>query len=78
MPGGGAAFDERQTVLNASVVFRWEYLPGSVLFLVYSHGQSGAPAWLSPSGNPRIDLASVGRVPASDVFLLKLTYFFSR
>lgn len=78
IPGGGHDYDERETVLNASVVFRWEYLPGSVLFLVYSHSQGGAPIGVSASGSPRLDFSSIGRVPASDVFMAKLTYFFSR
>jgi hypothetical protein len=64
-------------VLNGSVVLRWEYLPGSALFLVYSHSQGGPPHGQTPSGTPRIDFGSVGRVPASDAVLLKLSYFFS-
>lgn len=78
LPGDGAEFDERQSVLNGSLVFRWEYLPGSVLFLVYSHAQGGSPEGTTPSGVPRIELESIGRVPSSDVLMLKLSYFFSR
>jgi hypothetical protein len=71
-------YDEREAVFNANVVFRWEWLPGSVLFLVYSHGQGGAPATDGARVRPRLDLASVGRMPSSDVLMVKLTYYFSR
>ena len=76
--GSGSAYDAHETVLNGSVVLRWEYLPGSAAFLVYSHSQSGAPVGVSPSGASRLDLTSVGRVPASDVVMIKLSYFFSK
>ena len=39
--GGGAVpagFNDKQ--FNSNVVFRWEYLPGSVLFLVWQQGRS--------------------------------------
>jgi len=64
-------------VLNLNLVLRWEYRLGSTLFLVYTRSQSALPprpgepipATLSPAG--------LGAGPATDVFLLKWSYWWS-
>jgi hypothetical protein len=63
--------DLQEGVLNLNVVLRWEYLPGSTLFLVYTRAQIPALG----GGHGALDLGAVGRAPASDVLLLKATYF---
>ncbi|HEY2518056.1 MAG TPA: DUF5916 domain-containing protein, partial [Polyangiaceae bacterium] len=68
--------DFQEAALNVNVVLRWEYLLGSTLYVVYTRSQSpttssldvGAPA-------PSLDLGAVGRAPASDAFLVKVSYW---
>jgi len=73
--GGNPNF--HNSALNLNVVLRWEYRLGSTLFLVYTRSQSElpvpsdvvAPATLLPS--------RLGAGPATDVFLLKWSYWWS-
>jgi len=64
-------------------VFRWEYLPGSFLYLVYTRSQAGGQALLQqdatghPIQPPRLDFGALGRGPIEDIFLLKLSYDFA-
>lgn len=65
--------DDREGALNANVVLRWEYLPGSTLMAVYTRQETqaaydpqegiGAPSW-----------SAFGLGTAVEQFLLKLTY----
>ena len=74
-----SAYDQRDVSLNVNAVFRWEFLPGSVLYLVYTRGQGGTPAWADPEApRPRLDFAALGRVPVENVFMLKASYYFAR
>lgn len=62
--------------LQTNLVARWEYIPGSELFLVWARGSVG-------NGNPSDDLIDsfsdqVFQAPANDTFLVKLTYRFVR
>lgn len=66
-----AMYDGREGALNATVVGRWEYRPGSTAFLVYTHAQTPKPG---TAYEPR---ALVGG-PASDVVLLKLSWAWLR
>lgn len=78
-PAGGdaSAYRSQETAFNVNVVARWEYQPGSVLFLVYTHGASGVlDPTLSQDVAPRIDLSSLRRGPAQDALMLKATYRF--
>ena len=51
---------------------RWEYIPGSELFLVWSRGSVGS----ADVDDDLVDSVSdqVFRAPANDTFLLKFTY----
>lgn len=59
---------------RSNLVARWEYIPGSELFLVWSQG-------MASNGNPNEDLWSnldshiLGRKP-TNIFLIKMTYRF--
>lgn len=65
-------YDAREGALNATVVGRWEYRPGSTVFLVYSHAQT-------PTGDgTQFDVRSLPRGPAQDVILLKLSWAWLR
>jgi hypothetical protein len=74
-PGTSPDFEE--AALNASVVLRWEYRLGSTLYLVYTRSQIPAldqntfmpPASLSPR--------AFNHGAATDVILLKLSYWWA-
>jgi len=70
---GGFNFQE----FRSNVVFRWEYRPGSTLFLVWSQGREG----FAPMEGGRSfagDLDQLFSRRANDTFLVKLSYWFSR
>jgi hypothetical protein len=58
-------------------VFRWEYLPGSILFVVWSHGRQGA---VGQEGTADVagDLRDLFRLPADNTFLVKASYWLNR
>jgi hypothetical protein len=62
--------------LQTNLVARWEYIPGSELFLVWSRGSVGN----ANLQNGLVDSVSdqVFRTPANDTFLVKFTYRFAR
>jgi len=61
--------------LRGSAVFRWEYLPGSALFLVWTQNREDA------NGNGTFDLApsmkELGQIEPENIFLAKVTYYFT-
>jgi hypothetical protein len=73
--GDYAGLDFTYTSLRGSAVMRWEYLPGSTLFLVWQQNRE-----LSNDVG-RLDFGrSVGDVfggPAANVFLVKLSYWWN-
>jgi hypothetical protein len=66
--------DFQEGVANLNVVLRWEYRLGSTLFLVYTRSQSPTVT-LAPGESSSLSFGSVRRAPASDVFLVKLSYW---
>lgn len=61
--------------LNTNIVLRWEYLPGSTMYLVWSQARSGDNRnYFSSFGS---DLGDTFNVPASNVVLLKVSYLMS-
>ena len=73
MPGTfePAMYDSREGALNATIVGRWEYRPGSTAFLVYSHAQS-------PSDGIGFHPTALVHGPASDAVLLKVSWAWLR
>lgn len=67
--------DFQRAALNATLLLRWEYRLGSVLYLVYTRSQV-PQVELMQGERPRIDLTLLPRAPAADVLLLKLSYWF--
>jgi hypothetical protein len=57
--------------LNLNAVLRWEYRPGSTLFAVYSRSQAERPS----SRLGRLMPDRLDRGPATDVFLVKWSYW---
>ena len=68
-PGG---FNFQQ--FRSNVVFRWEYRPGSTLFLVWSQGREGS-APVEGSQSFRDDLGDLFARRADDTFLVKVSYW---
>ena len=64
-------YDGREGALNATIVGRWEYRPGSTAFLVYSHAQS-------PKSGVAYEPAALVGGPASDAVMLKLSWAWLR
>ncbi|HXV85762.1 MAG TPA: DUF5916 domain-containing protein [Gemmatimonadales bacterium] len=68
-PGG---FNFKQ--FRSNVVLRWEYRPGSTLFLVWNQGRGG----VDPVEGPRTmagDFRELFRLRADDTFLVKASYW---
>jgi len=68
--------DFRYRSLRSNVVVRWEYLPGSTLFLVWNHGQSG----YEPDPTFRLfdQIGSMFGDDQQNTFLVKVNYWLSR
>lgn len=75
------AFDFSYAAVNLNLVYRWEYRPGSLFFLVWTHGREsfdrrgafpGDPGFRNDFGTDRFL-----RDEPRNVFLTKLTYLFS-
>lgn len=71
-PGG---FNYKQ--FRSNVVFRWEYLPGSTLFAVWTQGRQGSEG---EEGTASFggDLRDLFRVRANNTFLIKASYWLNR
>jgi hypothetical protein len=70
----GDAYAVNEPLLNVKIVLRWEYLPGSTLFVVYTRSQQGSYAPFEPSTRPHIDFGALGKGVNSDSLQLKLSY----
>jgi hypothetical protein len=68
---GNPDFNVRQ--LNSNAVLRWEYRPGSTLFVVWSQGRSD----FAPDGQFRLreNASDLFRAPGSNVLLIKMSYW---
>jgi len=62
--------------LRANAIFRWEYRPGSTLFLVWNHNRVNdeLPSGSYPIG-PSVD--QLWNTPSDNTFMAKLTYYFT-
>ncbi len=60
--------------LRGNVVFRWEFLPGSVFYLVWSHDQTD---FAEPGQfNLRRSLKNLMNAKSDNVYMAKITYWF--
>jgi hypothetical protein len=61
--------------LRGNAVLRWEYMPGSTLFFVWTQSRSGA----DDNGNFRFgsSMGSMLRAPAENIFMIKATYWWN-
>jgi hypothetical protein len=69
---GGFNFQE----FRSNVVFRWEYRPGSTLFLVWSQGRQNS-ADREGSQSFKDDLGDLFGRRADNTFLVKMSYWFA-
>ena len=67
--------DFNEKVLNANVVFRWEYLPGSALYFVWTQARFGDNGIFDK--NLSENFGDAFKLPMDNVLLLKLTYWWS-
>jgi hypothetical protein len=71
-PGG---FNFKQ--LQSNVVYRWEYKPGSTMFVVWNHGRQGFIP-LEGQENFRGDVRDLFKLHPSNTFLVKVSYWLNR
>lgn len=77
-PAGSAPAEQHdfeRAALNVSLVLRWEYRLGSLLYVVYTRSQVPQIDLLAGE-QPRLDLSVLPRASAADVLLVKLSYWF--
>ena len=67
--------DVNEQSLNTNVVLRWEYSPGSTLYLVWSQARFGSTTNYLTSFSG--DLTDAFALPPSNVLLLKISYWWS-
>jgi hypothetical protein len=68
--------DFNEKTLNANIVLRWEYLPGSTLFLVWTQSRFGNNGMFSKPLSE--NFTDAFRLPMDNVFLAKLSYWWNR
>jgi hypothetical protein len=70
---GGFNFKEMQS----NVVFRWEFEPGSTLFLVWNEGRQGSDP-RAREGNLEREVSDLFRLHPGNTFLMKVSYWLNR
>ena len=60
--------------MNANAVLRWEYRPGSVMFVVWPHGRSDYQSVSSRFDFSR-DYGNLWSLHPNNTFLVKLSYW---
>ncbi len=68
-------FDFNEATLNANVLLRWEYLPGSTMYLVWTQSRYEDSGYYGTSFGSRLN--DTFKLPHEDVLLLKVSYWFS-
>jgi len=78
--GGGPSYsfdnpDFSFRQFRSNLVARWEWKPGSSVYVVWSQGRTGyVPSWNESLGD---NWSELWRTPPDNVFLVKLSYWFS-
>lgn len=60
---------------RSNLVARWEYLPGSTIYVVWEHNQSRNDMVYQPGWGNNLD--RMFGLPASNTFMMKVNYWFS-
>lgn len=58
---------------RSNLVARWEYLPGSTLYLVWEHNRSGRMPVYQPGWGSNLD--NIWRIAPTNTFMLKVNYW---
>ena len=74
---GQANRDFTRRSLRSNLVFRWEYRPGSTVFLVWSQSRSAAIAGANPTFKPFNSIGDVFSDAGPNIFMVKFNYFFN-
>jgi hypothetical protein len=69
-----SSYDFNVAVLNANLLVRWEYMPGSTMYLVWTQGRAGDSGVYGTGFGARLGEALA--LPHEDVLLLKISYWF--
>jgi hypothetical protein len=77
VPPAGADLSFKFTQLRSNSVVRWEYRPGSTLFLVWAHGRNGPPNDNLNESWSR-DYRDLFTLHPDNTFLIKLAYWLNR
>ncbi len=62
--------------LRSNLVARWEYFPGSTLYLVWQHNRSYQDGIYQPGWESNLD--RMFALPATNMFMMKINYWFNR
>ncbi|HXI21125.1 MAG TPA: DUF5916 domain-containing protein, partial [Gemmatimonadales bacterium] len=76
VPPAGSPLGVSSRQLNANVVLRWEYRPGSTLFVVWSQARQGFSD-VPGTGGTLQNLGGIFDLRADNTFLVKLSYWFN-
>jgi Domain of unknown function (DUF5916)/Carbohydrate family 9 binding domain-like len=76
-PPANTSMSFKATQLRSNAVLRWEYRPGSTLFLVWAHGRTGSPNGNLDQSWAR-DYRDLFSVHPDNTFLVKLAYWMNR
>jgi len=66
--------DFNEAILNANVLLRWEYIPGSTLYLVWTQGRAGDSGDYETGFSQRF--GDTFALPHEDALVLKISYWF--
>lgn len=72
---GSLNHDFNENIFNANVLLRWEYLPGSTIYLVWTQERYGYLGEYERSVGKR--MGDTWSLPRQDTFVLKANYWFS-
>ena len=63
--------------LRGNTVFRWEYLPGSAFYFVWTQELDGSDFGQTGDFNMTNNWNKIANAPMSNLFLAKFTYYFT-
>ncbi|HTK82449.1 MAG TPA: DUF5916 domain-containing protein [Bacteroidota bacterium] len=67
--------DFNDKTINANLVFRWEYLPGSTFYLVWTQYRNGATSYYDKTLSE--NFSDAFRLPMDNAILAKISYWWS-
>jgi hypothetical protein len=74
-PDAAATYAFNEKIFNANLILRWEYLPGSTFYLVWTQARSGVDGIYDASLGDNV--SGTFRLPMDNVILAKVSYWWS-